>query len=126
MTSANLVERQGRDLLGPVTVPYPVSCIAVSRTLNASAGAPRHFFIRLWIAVSTSNIPTVKVLVTGGTGFTGSHTAAALAAEGHDVRLMVRDVAKVRSVFEPFGFVPTDVVMGDMTDSSAAESALAG
>jgi dihydroflavonol-4-reductase len=87
---------------------------------------PRHFFIRLWIAVSTSSIPTVKMLVTGGTGFTGSHTAAALAAQGHDVRLMVRDVAKVRSVFEPFGFVPTDVVMGDMTDSSAVESALAG
>lgn len=68
----------------------------------------------------------MKVLVTGGTGFTGSHTAAALAAQGHDVRLLVRDVAKVRRVFEPFGFVPTDVVLGDMTDCSAVESALAG
>jgi dihydroflavonol-4-reductase len=68
----------------------------------------------------------VKVLVTGGTGFTGSHTVRALVAAGHDVRLLVRDPAKVRRVFEPHGFVPDDVVVGDMTDSGAVEEALAG
>jgi uncharacterized protein YbjT (DUF2867 family) len=46
----------------------------------------------------------VKVLVTGGTGFTGSHTVRALVAAGHEVRLLVRDPAKVRRVFEPYGF----------------------
>jgi dihydroflavonol-4-reductase len=68
----------------------------------------------------------VKVLVTGGTGFTGSHTVRALVAAGHDVRLLVRDPAKVRRVFEPHGFVPADIVVGDMTDTGPVDEALAG
>ncbi|MBX7431384.1 NAD-dependent epimerase/dehydratase family protein [Mycobacterium sp. Y57] len=68
----------------------------------------------------------MKVLVTGGTGFTGSHTAVALAARGHDVRLMVRDPAKVDRVFSAHNFSPTDIVVGDMTDADAVDAALAG
>lgn len=68
----------------------------------------------------------MKVLVTGGTGFTGSHTVRVLVAAGHDVRLLVRDPAKVRRVFEPAGFVPTDIVVGDMTDAGSVDNALAG
>ena len=68
----------------------------------------------------------MKVLVTGGTGFTGSHTVRALAAAGHEVRLLVRDAAKVGRVFEPHGLALSDVVVGDMTDEGAVEKALAG
>lgn len=68
----------------------------------------------------------MKVLVTGATGFTGSHTTRALVAAGHQVRLLVRDAAKVRRVFEPHGFVPEDLVVGDMTDAAAVGKALAG
>lgn len=68
----------------------------------------------------------MRVLVTGGTGFTGSHTVRALVAAGHDVRLLVRDPAKVRRVFEPDGFVPDDIVVGDMTDETSVDAALAG
>ena len=68
----------------------------------------------------------MKVLVTGGTGFTGSHTARALVDAGHEVRLLVRDADKVRSVFEPHGFVPSDLVVGDMTDQDAVDRALVG
>ena len=68
----------------------------------------------------------MKVLVTGGTGFTGSHTVRALVAAGHEVRLLVRDARKVRRVFEPHGLVLSDLVVGDMTDPAAVEKALAG
>ena len=68
----------------------------------------------------------MKVLVTGGTGFAGSHTVRALVAAGHQVQLLVRDADKVRRVFEPHGFVPADLVVGDMADADAVEKALDG
>ncbi len=68
----------------------------------------------------------MKTLVTGGTGFTGKHTVRALIAAGHQIRLLVRDPARVRRVFEPHGFVPDDVVVGDMTDANAVDEALIG
>jgi nucleoside-diphosphate-sugar epimerase len=40
--------------------------------------------------------------------------------------LLVRDPAKVRRVFEPHGFVPADIVVGDMTDADLVDEALAG
>ncbi len=68
----------------------------------------------------------MKVLVTGGTGFTGSHSVRALVAAGHGVRLLVRDAAKVPRVFEPHGLELRDFVVGDMTDAAAVEQALVG
>jgi nucleoside-diphosphate-sugar epimerase len=50
----------------------------------------------------------------------------ALAAAGHEVRLLVRDAEKVRRVFEPHGLELPDVVVGDMTDEGAVEKALTG
>jgi nucleoside-diphosphate-sugar epimerase len=68
----------------------------------------------------------VKVLVTGGTGFTGSHSVRALLAAGHSVRLLVRDPEKVARVFGPDEPGVRDVVAGDMTDESAVAAALSG
>jgi nucleoside-diphosphate-sugar epimerase len=66
----------------------------------------------------------MRVLVTGATGFVGSHTAAALASAGHDVRVLVRNPARVPPALDPHG-VQAEVVVGDMTDEATVRSAVA-
>jgi len=68
----------------------------------------------------------MKVLVTGATGFAGSHTAAALQRAGHDVRLLVRDPAKAERVFAMVGVVDPEIVVGDVTDRESVEAAVTG
>jgi len=68
----------------------------------------------------------MRVLVTGGTGFIGSHTVRALAAQGHEIRLLARDAAKASRVFDPRGLRIDDVVVGDVTDPPTVAKALDG
>ncbi len=70
----------------------------------------------------------MRVMVTGGTGFAGSHTVRSFLAAGHSVRLLVRDADKVRRVFDPLdiGFPEADVIVGDITDEASVEHAMAG
>ena len=70
----------------------------------------------------------MKVMVTGGTGFTGSHTVQAFVDAGHRVRLLVRDGEKVRRVFDPRGIaIPeADVIVGDITDEGRVREAMDG
>ncbi len=68
----------------------------------------------------------MRVMVTGGTGFIGSHTARALHAAGHRVRLLVRDREKLRRVYAEAGFVPDDLVVGDAADEGSVAQALRG
>lgn len=58
------------------------------------------------------------VSVTGGTGFVGAHTVAALLSVGHRVRLLVRDTSRVAAALVPVGVDPrtVDVVVGDVLD----------
>ena len=65
----------------------------------------------------------MRVMITGGTGFIGYHTAMALLQAGHRVRLLVRDKDKLRRLY---GSDITDYVLGDVTDPAAVEKALAG
>jgi dihydroflavonol-4-reductase len=70
----------------------------------------------------------MRVMVTGGTGFTGSHTIRRFLAAGHSVRLLVRDAAKVRRVFDPLdiGFPDADIIVGDITDEASVRDAMQG
>lgn len=65
----------------------------------------------------------MRILVTGGTGFIGSHSVRALRAAGHAVHLLARDPAKVERVF---GADAPGATPGDMLDPEAVEAALAG
>lgn len=66
----------------------------------------------------------MRVLVTGGTGFIGSHTVEALLRAGHTVRLLARDRGKVERVLGVRGVSVDDVVLGDMTNAETVRYAL--
>ncbi len=68
----------------------------------------------------------MKVAVTGGTGFVGSHTVAALTRAGHDVRLLVRSPEKVERAMGPHGIQPADIIVGDVTDPGSIDVLLEG
>ena len=68
----------------------------------------------------------MKVLITGATGYAGSHAAAAMQRAGHDVRVLVRDPAKAERVFTMVGIADPEIVTGDITDAVAIEAAVDG
>jgi nucleoside-diphosphate-sugar epimerase len=67
-------------------------------------------------------LAAVKVLVTGATGKVGNAVARALAERGDEVRALVRDQARARSLL-PAG---VETVPGDVTDPASVASAVAG
>ena len=66
------------------------------------------------------------VVVTGGTGYVGSHSIAALARAGHRVRVLARSPDRVPGVLAPLGVDRVETVTGDVTDPVAVERALEG
>ncbi len=64
----------------------------------------------------------MKVLVTGASGFLGSHVAEQLASEGHEVRLLLRRTSNRRFLT---GF-PFEEATGDVTRASSLPAAVAG
>lgn len=64
----------------------------------------------------------MKVFVTGATGFLGSHVARVLAAQGADLRLLVRPTSDLRNVTD----LNAELAQGDLRDPASIEKALAG
>lgn len=62
------------------------------------------------------------ILVTGGTGFTGSHLVRALVADGQPVRVLARSAGRARDVLPP----EVEVVEGDVVDAGAVQHAMRG
>src|SRR5215475_3622396 len=71
-------------------------------------------------------IQHVKVLVTGGTGFVGSHAVAALTRGGHQLRLLVRRPGQVRVSLVPLGVEIPELVVGDVLDERVVGQAVEG
>lgn len=66
--------------------------------------------------------PRALVLVTGGTGFTGSHLVDSLVAAGQRVRVLARSLRQAREILP----ASVEVVEGDVTDPEAVAHAVAG
>ena len=62
------------------------------------------------------------VFVTGATGFLGSHVARALAAQGADLRLLVRASSNLSNIED----LKAERVVGDLRDPASFEKALSG
>lgn len=65
----------------------------------------------------------MRVMVTGGTGFVGFHTARALLDAGHEVCLLVRSARKAKNLY---GKDIPDLVVGDITDAGSVTRAVQG
>ncbi len=68
----------------------------------------------------------MRVLITGGTGFVGSHTVAAVIGAGHDVKLLVRRPERVQAALAPLGVDEVDSVTGDVLDAASIQAAVEG
>jgi len=64
----------------------------------------------------------MKIFLTGATGFVGHHVAKALAAEGADLRLLVRKTSNLANLEG----IPGETVTGDLGDPQALRAALEG
>jgi nucleoside-diphosphate-sugar epimerase len=65
----------------------------------------------------------MRLLVTGATGFAGSHVAHCALARGHTVRVLARAPAKAQRLFARSA---VEIARGDMADLAAVRAALAG
>jgi len=64
----------------------------------------------------------MKIFLTGATGFVGHHVAHALAAQGADLRLLVRKTSNLKNLEGIAG----ETVVGDLLEPETLKSALAG
>jgi nucleoside-diphosphate-sugar epimerase len=68
----------------------------------------------------------VRIFVSGGSGFIGSHSVVALLRAGHQVRLLIRNPDKMRKVFDLHGITIDEYVEGDITDAPLIRETMIG
>ena len=67
----------------------------------------------------------VRVLVTGASGYIGSHTVDSLLKAGHDVRVLVRSPTRAALSLGPC-WARVEVAVGDVTDAASVTAAVDG
>ena len=67
----------------------------------------------------------MRILVTGGTGFVGSHVCRQLMLAGHEVCLLVRNVDKAIALYNAHNAQP-QFIQGDITNPASIKKAVAG
>ena len=70
----------------------------------------------------------MKVAITGGTGFLGSHCMANAVNKGYSVRLLVRNTKKTQSALEMHGIKKdlVEIVHADLEDNDSLDKGLDG
>lgn len=70
----------------------------------------------------------MRIFVTGGTGFVGSHAVAELVRGGHEVRMLVRSPERMAQSLEPLGIRADEIESspGDVLDVDSVERAASG
>jgi len=68
----------------------------------------------------------MKIAVTGATGFVGSRLVARLVDEGHDIKVLTRNLAKAQKVFAADKFKPAEYVTYTPTDSGNWQTEISG
>ena len=69
-----------------------------------------------------NGLPSMKILVTGATGFLGSHLTRLLVQTGHQVRVLRRATSPTRLIDD----LELETAIGDVTDAAAVGRAIAG
>ena len=64
----------------------------------------------------------MKAFITGATGFVGSHVARALAAQGAELRLLVRPTSRLDNIAD----LLAETATGDLRDPGSLKKAMAG
>jgi dihydroflavonol-4-reductase len=67
-------------------------------------------------------VPDEPVLVTGGSGFVGSHTGRLLVREGRKVRVLLRKTSRPDALKN----LPLDICYGDVLEPDTLRKAMAG
>jgi dihydroflavonol-4-reductase len=71
-------------------------------------------------------IGSVRILITGGTGFVGGWTAKVIADAGHSVRFLVRNPDRLQNSVAKLGVDVSDFSVGDIIDRVSVREALQG
>src|SRR5215472_10986921 len=64
----------------------------------------------------------MKAFITGATGFVGSHVVRALAAQGAELRLLIRSTSRLDNIAD----LQAETVMGDLRNPESLKKAIAG